>query len=1077
VKVGRRLTSWIFCACLVAALPVMGSMNAAAASPASTGSHAPVTSHATAASRLKPFLPETARARASSALSHVLTRASGGTVKLHSMGKDAPSGSAGHSANTHAVAPIVSPQTDTLASFPGASQAQDIAAHGASTQDVAPPDTDIAAGPTDIVDTVNSTIEVRSRAGALLASNDLTTFLSVRSGHDSSDPRIVYDSFAQRWFLTITEAAPFSCSTAPAPVLIAVSTSSNPLPFSSWIVYELPLVTAGTFLADQPGLGFSTNTVAVSWTDYSCTGRWLGADADILQRTDLELNTVGPKSDVPFNDPNGFAPQPVQSLGATGTEYLVTNDSDCAPSVCATPFIAVDAFTGTPEGAGGVSVAESTPTMDPTLVDGTYFGTPPAQQNGTATTINTDDDRFLNAVWQNGKIWTADGTECTPAGDSAPRSCLNYVEVTASATGVVNPTITQINNVGVVGSYLFYPAVSVDSAGNVFTTFDESSSSTFPTIMSATIASGGSTLSAFQTVHTSTGFYNPDFACQSIASTNACRWGDYSGAAQDPSNPKDVWVVSEAEDGSTSSACDPVQANQCWSSDIADVTLASPAITSLNAAYGPVVGGQTVIVDGTDFGVDTTVTFNGTSIPITNLTPTSFKLVTPPSGSVGTTTVQIQATDGVGASTENAASLYTYLGLSNYTSVPPFRILDTRPGTCVQCSTNPTFGPGRTEKLQLTGVTGLKVTDPIPTDATAVVLNLTEVAGTANSLLTMYPFGSGSRPVVSNLNFPPGKVISNLVTVTLGAGGAVSVYNALGTVNVVVDVEGYFEPPAVATFQGLFHPIAPVRVCDTRSSCDGHVAVGAGQSIVVTVTTGGEVPNDGTAGAVVVNLTGVAPSASTYLSLFPTDSNGQCHPTGTSTINLLPGAVAGNRVMVELGPTSLGGPTDALCVFNAAGSTNVIVDANGWYGSSTATASPAGFQYQALGPTRICDTRGASTSCASGAIVAGTASQRLITVAGHAGVPAFGSSTTVAAMIANLTGITPTATTYLTLSPTVLIHAPGFSDLNLAAGTVVNNLAAVGIDTNGGDPHPGDVELFNAVGSVNVTIDLEGWFQ
>ena len=63
------------------------------------------------------------------------------------------------------------------------------------------------------------------------------------------------------------------------------------------------------------------------------------------------------------------------------------------------------------------------------------------------------------------------------------RSCLNYVGVTASATGTVNTTITQINNVGVNGSYLFYPAVSVDSAGNVFTTFDESSSTTFPTII------------------------------------------------------------------------------------------------------------------------------------------------------------------------------------------------------------------------------------------------------------------------------------------------------------------------------------------------------------------------------------------------------------------------------------------------------------------------------------------------------------------------------------------------------------------------------------------------------------------
>jgi IPT/TIG domain len=1070
VKVGRRLTSWIFCACLVAALPVMGSMNAAAASPAPTRSHAPVTSHATAASRLKPFLPETARARAASALSHVLTRASGGTVKLHSMGKDAPSGSAGHSANTHAVAPIVSPQTDTLASFPGASQAQDIAAHGASTQDVAPPDTDIAAGPTDIVDTVNSTIEVRSRAGALLASNDLTTFLSVRSGHDSSDPRIVYDSFAQRWFLTITEAAPFSCSTAPAPVLIAVSTSSNPLPFSSWIVYELPLVTHGTFLADQPGLGFSTNTVAVSWTDYDCTGHWLGADADILQRTDLELDTVGPKSDVPFNDPNGFAPQPVQSLGATGTQYLVTNDSDCAPSVCVNPFIEVDAFTGTPEGSGGVSVASSTPTMDPTLVDGTYFGTPPAQQNGTPTTINTDDDRFLNAVWQNGKIWTADGTECTPAGDSAPRSCLNYVEVTASATGVVNPTITQINNVGVVGSYLFYPAVSVDSAGNVFTTFDESSSSTFPTIMSATIAAGGSTLSAFQTVHTSTGFYNPDFACQSIASTNACRWGDYSGAAQDPSNPKDVWVVSEAEDGSTSSACNPVQANQCWSSDIADVTLASPSMSALTPASGPVAGGQTVTVSGLDFGTDTTATFNGSSITIHSLTPKSFTFVTPASATLAGGPVLVQATDALGTT---AALTYTFVGLSNYVPVTPFRLLDTR-----NTGQGGPIGPGVSRPLQVTGVGSA----PLPPSATAVVLNVTAVSGSASSLLSLYPYGT-LRPNAANLNFAAHTVVGNLVTVTLGphsGQGWVNIYNALGTVNVVVDVEGYFTPQPASDVTGLFHPVAPIRVCDTRTPsptpiCSAHGALGPGASMVVNFALTGGLPGDGTAEAAVVNVAGVAGTASTYLSLFPTNANGACVAPGTSTLNLAAGAVAVNRVMVELGPSTFGGVNDALCVFNAVGVINVIVDANGWYGSTSAVA--VGYQYQAIAPTRICDTRFTSTSCSLGAL--GASVNRLITVGAHDGVPPNVSSptTNVVAIIANMTGIAPTATTYLNLYPATLpLSRPTVSDLNLGPGAVLANLAVVELDT-AADANQGDVELFNAVGSVNVTIDLEGWFQ
>jgi hypothetical protein len=1064
VKVGRRLASWIFCASIVAALPVIGSTGAAA-SPAPSNAPSSLSSHA------KPFLPETARARASSR-SHIIKRVTSAPATLHSTGK---AGALVGSGSTAGSAPLIAAQSDKLSGFGGASQVLGVAFHG-NDQLVAPPDTDVAVGPSDIVETVNSSIYVYNRAGTLISGGtaDLNTFLSVDGSHFATDPRIIYDARSQRWWLTISEAPnPFSCSNFASPVLIAVSASSNPLPFSSWLVYSLPFATLGTFVGDQPGLGISNNLVTVTWNDYDCSGNFLGSDVDILQKVDFELN-IGGLADADFQD-TAFAPQPVQSLASTATQYVVTNESDCAPTVCTTPQIEVDAITGNPSSAS-VVVTPHLLAMTPTLVDGTYFGTPPAQQSGTSTTLNTDDDRFLNAVWGNGMIWTADGTECTTAPDTTPRSCLNYVGVTADNLGTVNPTITQINNVGVSMSSLFYPSVSLDSSGNVFTVFDESSSSTFPSIVDATIAAGGSTLSPFQTLHTSSSFYNPPSGvCQAINSSNACRWGDYSGAAQDPTNPKHVWVASEAEDGATSSFCTP--ATLCWGSDVSLVTLAPPEITSLNAAYGPGVGGQTVTVDGTDFGEHTTATFNGSPITIGSLTPTSFTLVTPPSGGTATTTVQVQATDPAGSSTEDAASLYTYLGLSNYTTVPPFRILDTRTGTCVQCSTNPTFGPGVTEKLQLTGVTGLSVTDPIPTTATAVVLNVTEVAGTASSLLTVYPFGPGLRPVVSNLNFPPGKVISNLVTVTLGTGGAVNIYNALGSVNVLADVEGYFTPQLPSVFQGLFHPITPVRVCDTRKSCEGNVAVGPGQSIVVTVATTGGIPADGTAGAAVVNLTGVAGSASTYLSLFPTDSSGACHPTGTSTINLLPGAVAANRVMVQLGPTVTSGPDVALCVFNAVGTINVIVDANGWYGSGTAIATPVGYQYQALSPIRICDTRFASTSCAPGAIAAGTALQRLLTVSGHAGVPTFGGATTVVAIIANLTGVAPTAATYLALYPANLSSPPGVSDLNLGAGAVVPNLAVVTVDTHPSDAHDGEVYLYNGAGSVNAILDLEGWFQ
>ena len=103
----------------------------------------------------------------------------------------------------------------------------------------------------------------------------------------------------------------------------------------------------------------------------------------------------------------------------------------------------------------------------------------------------------------------------------------------------------------------------------------------------------------------------------------------------------------------------------------------------------------------------------------------------------------------------------------------------------------------------------------------------------------MYPYG-GTVPQASNLNFGPGTAIANLVTVTLGQGGAIAIYNANGTVNVLADVEGYFEPEPPTDVSGEFHPIAPVRVCDTRPSsttpaCRARGAIGQ-TPLVVNVT-------------------------------------------------------------------------------------------------------------------------------------------------------------------------------------------------------------------------------------------------
>jgi hypothetical protein len=955
--------------------------------------------------------------------------------------------------------PQVAAPSDSLAQFTGSSEAVNIDSSG--DEAITPPDPDIATGPEDVVETANSVMYVYNRSGAVLGWVDLNDFLNLDPDFDQSmSPRIIYDPGSQRFWL-VSEVVPVnaSCSSAASPVLVAVSGSSNPLPFTSWLVYQLPYETAGTLVGREPGLGVSSSTLAVSFDDIDCNGNFLGSDIDILQKTDYEDNT-GDSSIVPFTDPDESELVPVQSYGTTTTQYVITNDSDCGSTACVNPEVVVDAFHGTPEPSGNVSVVETTPAMAPT--DENSSGLPPALEKGTSNGLITGDDRFENAVWENGVIWTGGGTMCTPAGDTTPRSCLDYVAITASSTGVVNPTITQINNVGVDGAYLFYPGVSVDSSGDMITVFDESSASTYTSIVDAVAPSGSSSLSGFETLHTSSGFYDPSTnnpgACQMFGALKACTWGDDSGVTQDPSHPTDVWAVSEAEDETITTGCNVAQL--CWGTDISDITVATPSLTSLSPASGPVAGGQTVTVTGTDFGLDTTATLNGGALTISNLTPTSFTFVTPPGPDAGAT-VMVQATDAIG-STANVP--YTYIGLANYFPVTPFRLLDTR-------STGGPLGPGAIRALKVTG-------GAIPASATAAVLNVTEVSGSASSLLTVFPYGT-SRPNASNLNFAAHTVIANLVTVTLGANGGagwINIYNALGSVNVLVDVEGYFAPEPASTLQGLFHPVSPIRVCDTRHPsptpiCSAHGPLGPGAYMVVNFANAGGLPADGSAEAAVVNLTGVAGTASTYLSLAPTNSSGGCSFTGTSTINLAPGAVEANRVMVALGPSVPSGVDDSLCVFNAAGKIDVVIDANGWYGSAQASASPAGFQYQALAPTRICDTRVLSLSCSSGVIPP----TRLITVGGHAGVPAFGSATTVVAIVANLTAIAPTATTYLTVYP-ANVSKPNASDLNVNAGVVLPNLVVVELDTSG-DGLSGDVDLYNSAGAINAILDLEGWFQ
>jgi hypothetical protein len=133
--------------------------------------------------------------------------------------------------------------------------------------------------------------------------------------------------------------------------------------------------------------------------------------------------------------------------------------------------------------------------------------------------------------------------------------------------------------------------------------------------------------------------------------------------------------------------------------------------------------------------------------------------------------------------------------------------MDTRPAAPtidgLFAATGP-IGPGGTSNLTVVNRGGVPATG-----VGAVALNVTATNPTSNSYLTVWPTGK-DQPLASNLNFGVGRTVPNMVIVPVGAGGQISIYNNTGTVDVIVDVLGWF--PTGASYTGL----TPARQMDTR---------------------------------------------------------------------------------------------------------------------------------------------------------------------------------------------------------------------------------------------------------------------
>jgi uncharacterized repeat protein (TIGR01451 family) len=231
----------------------------------------------------------------------------------------------------------------------------------------------------------------------------------------------------------------------------------------------------------------------------------------------------------------------------------------------------------------------------------------------------------------------------------------------------------------------------------------------------------------------------------------------------------------------------------------------------------------------------------------------------------------------------------------------------------------------------------------IPSTAQAYSLNLTVVphAEGAVDYVTLWPSGS-TKPFVSTLNDPEGLIVANAAVVPAGSpSGGISVYNAgPSTTDVVIDMNGYFAPPATSL---QFYSIAPCRLVDTRGAAAGFngiapfsgPSIAAGGTLTIPVQSAAEASANtapapcgtipSTAQAYSINVT-VVPhegGAVDYVSLWP---SGSAQPF-VSTLNDPEGLIVANAAIVPAGASSGG-----VSLFNAGPSiADVIIDMNGYF--------------------------------------------------------------------------------------------------------------------------------------------------
>jgi len=402
------------------------------------------------------------------------------------------------------------------------------------------------------------------------------------------------------------------------------------------------------------------------------------------------------------------------------------------------------------------------------------------------------------------------------------------------------------------------------------------------------------------------------------------------------------------------------------------------------------------------------------------------------------------------ASTSAARVATAPLG-SRYQPVAPCRVANTLTGVTTCAGASPRAPGAVTPAQPLTvGVPGA------PAGATAVAVVLTATDASTGLVLDASAAGAPASATTATLSVGPGQVPTTITAVVpLSAADAIALTPSAGSVQVVVDLSGWF----VANGGNPYRPLPGCRLLDTRTGqggCAGAVghprgALAAGQTLTVQAGQVGGVPADAT--AVAVSVTAISPTVPTFLTGY---AGGSPRPA-TDSLWAPARSLTSGLLLLPLGD---GGK---LSLFNESGSVNLVIDLEGY------VAAQGPDTYLPLTRCRLLDTRHGTTGCSGAAAwpagrlgAHATADPRVV---GVDGIPA-----STDAVVVTVTEVSAAPGTVLTTSATGCGPPPATSTLDTASAAPAMTTAVIPVGPSG------RVNLSVLGGSTDLVVDLVGAF-